>query len=402
MNNIGNEKAITLISLVITIIVLIILSSISINIMVEDNGIIDKSKETKFTTQMEIVEKQVNLYKEDKELEKKQLDIEKLPIGEKVNYNNLEISTLKNEIQKYNEDTNQLYYIDKEKANIKKIEHNYIIAIKTMRIYDVEGEKFLGEYHHTINRKNTEQIKENVNIQPEIKYDIRTNSYKIILPKENLGENIESYKFIINGEEKGEPKNINYSDEIIEINDEIIKDLNPEEKYEIEIILIDKEGNKTKAKTIIKEPIKFIIREGKTENEFHTKNAIATQIEKTAQSDAYINIKCNNTTDRATYSFDYDLTKYKKIYIDAEVVSKEIAETDCRIFLAIIEKSEEATGDFLEKVIICDQNETSKQRDIYSISAEGYNKEYSISYLKNGTRPATSAEINIYNLWLEE
>ena len=45
-----NEKAITLIALVVTIIVLIILASISINLVLGENGIITKAKDTRDET----------------------------------------------------------------------------------------------------------------------------------------------------------------------------------------------------------------------------------------------------------------------------------------------------------------------------------------------------------------
>ena len=64
-----NEKGITLIALVVTIIVLIILAGISINLVLGDNGIITKAREAKNKYLKSANEEQVGLYELDKTIE---------------------------------------------------------------------------------------------------------------------------------------------------------------------------------------------------------------------------------------------------------------------------------------------------------------------------------------------
>ena len=64
------NKGITLIALVITIIVLIILATISINTVFSDNGLITRAEEAKFKTE-------VNQYKEVLDMQKLSLSANK-------------------------------------------------------------------------------------------------------------------------------------------------------------------------------------------------------------------------------------------------------------------------------------------------------------------------------------
>ena len=63
-----NNKAITLIALVVTIVVLLILSGISINLAVGNDGLIKKAKDTKDETRYSVIKKEVELWKADKSL----------------------------------------------------------------------------------------------------------------------------------------------------------------------------------------------------------------------------------------------------------------------------------------------------------------------------------------------
>lgn len=56
-----NQKGITLISLIVTIIVLIVLSGISINLVIRNNGVLKKAQETKEETQREEATEKMNL-----------------------------------------------------------------------------------------------------------------------------------------------------------------------------------------------------------------------------------------------------------------------------------------------------------------------------------------------------
>ncbi|MBR2786927.1 MAG: hypothetical protein IKD76_05495 [Clostridia bacterium] len=60
-NKIKNEKAITLIALIVTIIVLLILAGVSIAVLTGDNSILRRSSEAKITTKIAEIEEQANL-----------------------------------------------------------------------------------------------------------------------------------------------------------------------------------------------------------------------------------------------------------------------------------------------------------------------------------------------------
>ena len=60
-NKIKNEKAITLIALIVTIIVLLILAGVSIAVLTGDNSILRRSSEAKVTTKIAEIEEQANL-----------------------------------------------------------------------------------------------------------------------------------------------------------------------------------------------------------------------------------------------------------------------------------------------------------------------------------------------------
>ena len=69
MNKIKNQKGITLVALVVTIIVLIILAGISINLILGDNGMITIAKKAKENTELAKVEEEQQLNELYKELE---------------------------------------------------------------------------------------------------------------------------------------------------------------------------------------------------------------------------------------------------------------------------------------------------------------------------------------------
>lgn len=61
VNHIKNNKGITLISLVITIILLIILAGIAINLSLWNNGLFNKTKEAKELTNKQEATEKINL-----------------------------------------------------------------------------------------------------------------------------------------------------------------------------------------------------------------------------------------------------------------------------------------------------------------------------------------------------
>ena len=64
-----NTKGITLIALVVTIIILIILSGVSINLVLGENGIVNKAKKAKENTELAKVEEETRLNELAKQIE---------------------------------------------------------------------------------------------------------------------------------------------------------------------------------------------------------------------------------------------------------------------------------------------------------------------------------------------
>ena len=65
MKKLKQNKAITLIALVVTIVVLLILAGVSIQLLLDDNGIIAKSKEAKLNTRISEIETEIGMWKQE-------------------------------------------------------------------------------------------------------------------------------------------------------------------------------------------------------------------------------------------------------------------------------------------------------------------------------------------------
>ena len=79
-----NQKGVTLVALVVTIIVLIILAGISINLVLGDNGIITIAKKAKENTELAKIEEETQLNELYTQLETEGSNSENLPNDSKV------------------------------------------------------------------------------------------------------------------------------------------------------------------------------------------------------------------------------------------------------------------------------------------------------------------------------
>lgn len=213
------EKAITLIALVITIIILLILAGVSIWIF-SSEGPIERAKMSKFATEFREIEEQVKLYMADKRaefiIENQKVENERqvLPVSNKVQeeekediknkYPTLQIA-IEELAEKSIEQVN-LYWIDKEIIG-SKITHNYLIDVETKQIYDYEGEKIYGAMWHTL-EKSVEPVGDNLEAPEEpvihsfdgypiiTRYGIKENKINITYDKKR---NIQNYYSIDDG-----------------------------------------------------------------------------------------------------------------------------------------------------------------------------------------------------------
>ena len=96
-----NNKGITLVALVVTIIVLIILAGISINLVLGDNGIITIAKKAKENTELAKIQEETELNELYTQLETEGSNSENLPNDSKVSISIEELKQLiKTEVEK--------------------------------------------------------------------------------------------------------------------------------------------------------------------------------------------------------------------------------------------------------------------------------------------------------------
>ena len=152
-----DSKAITLIALIITIIVLIVVASVTVVLVFGNDGIIEKAKQTSFIQKFSEVQEKVELYFTNEEMKTAASGIttttlKKLPHKDQANSDNFS-ETLLEEIKQISgkeAEELDLYFIDRKKINGYSSSHDFIIDVETLQLYDVQGEKFSGKWHHTL------------------------------------------------------------------------------------------------------------------------------------------------------------------------------------------------------------------------------------------------------------
>ena len=353
-NFISAQTAITLIALVITIILLLILAGIVLSLILDKHGIIKQAQESGIEyTKAEIKE----------EIETAILAIHTGLIG-----NNIE-GTLNNEV-----------VINQLPQEIQQI----IISS------DMTGE-YKG-YEYWIDEEYKVHIGEKINnpIQVKIIADyVGTASTTIRVEATSTKGDIVNYKYEIDGKT------------VSELSKEIctIEELEPQTKYSITVMVTDDQGNRRRAIpiTIITKKRNYIVKNGIWNVEKVLPNATMTS------EGEYFKITVGSTEARGGFSFNYDLTNYKMIKADIEVIKKDMGSGSTSIGMGIMDKKLNILNDSSVKYItIVGNNETSKQRDVYKLDIQDFMGEYKVSCLKNATWPATSAIMHVYNVWLEE
>ncbi len=162
-----NEKGITLIALVITIIILLILAGISINLIFGQNGVIERSKWSAFVTKLSSIEEQAMLTRNITPESYRTIDYNNTEVFDGL-YDEENISnTLKKAIAEVRENDPQIsqedaiskyetykdesgkitdiYYISKR---IGDESHKYIYDSQTNKAFHVKGEKIFGKINH--------------------------------------------------------------------------------------------------------------------------------------------------------------------------------------------------------------------------------------------------------------
>ena len=172
-DKIENQSAITLISLVVTIIILIILAAVSINLVFGQEGIITRAQLARFATEMQQIKERVMLKQNDNAMQKamgnnqplfeeKLTNLEGLPntLKQEVLYiragypSNKKVTDFNTEdfdqIIENNESSSEsesIYIIDKETANGK--ENTYILDMKSYVVFKIKQTKIGGQVYHS-------------------------------------------------------------------------------------------------------------------------------------------------------------------------------------------------------------------------------------------------------------
>lgn len=188
------SNGVTLISLVITIIVLIILASISVY---SGKNTIKSSKFTKFKTELEIMQSQVNMLNE-----KYKKKIEELPEGAHFNEIGEEISLVSNVDEIFTEvgenDKSGYRYYDKitlKDLGIDGLENEFLVNVATRKVISTEGFEYEGTVYYTLEQITQSPTvggllrNENVTVE-DITYEKTSSGYKITL------QNIDCSKYV--------------------------------------------------------------------------------------------------------------------------------------------------------------------------------------------------------------
>ncbi len=149
-NSCKKENGITLMSLVITIVILLILASIATYSGIE---VIKSSKLTKFTTEMKIMQTQVNeLYQkmQDGDTTIKELGKIISEIG-----NQTQVDDVFEEVGITEDERGQYRYFDKdtiEKLNIEGVSGTFFVNIYKRSVISYEGFQYEGKYYYTLDQ----------------------------------------------------------------------------------------------------------------------------------------------------------------------------------------------------------------------------------------------------------
>ena len=181
---IRNNKGITLIALVITIIILLILVGVAVASLTGENGLIDKSVQASFLTEYQNVKEQVDLYNLNIQIEnrtKRETNLSVFPLGERIASEETEKwkeekTALIEQIEEKTEESLEntiLYWINFDELDVNS-KHLYIIDASTGLLFCYEGHRYSGKIHHIPD--NTERNTE-IMIRPEFE-DV--NEYPIL------------------------------------------------------------------------------------------------------------------------------------------------------------------------------------------------------------------------------
>ena len=199
MNKVNENKGITLLALIITIIVLVILAGVMINTLNGENGIISNAQDVEILSNIKSLEEAIDLYKIDKNVEGK-IEEESYPIALNEDGSKITISQMRNasELAKLPDEVKYtLLNLTTEKGTINipsldKIDYNkfYKLDYTKLNISQEEAENLViyidGDTYKVINlvgvkyKKNDIYVIIPLNNEAEPEYiTVANNTYKL-------------------------------------------------------------------------------------------------------------------------------------------------------------------------------------------------------------------------------
>lgn len=170
---VNQNKGITLIALIVTIIILLILAGVATNYFLGDNGLLETTKWAAYVTEYEGVNEKISVYTAEiliKQysginkiastgnvgMETKQVLKNMYPLKEKIDINSVS-ATLKQSIKQLeglkNKDLQDETLVDLYKIDLDylqmKTQKQYVINIVSGKIYSLEYQKYQGKVYHT-------------------------------------------------------------------------------------------------------------------------------------------------------------------------------------------------------------------------------------------------------------
>ena len=205
-----DRRGITLVALVITIIIIIILSTVSINAIFGDNGLITMAQIAKNESEVAVIKESLNMYYLGNSLREEYED----PIGEQVLKDDITDNKTLETIVEYqygvdsieNINFSNLYYLDLGKLNLTGIkEKRYFMDISTNMVFVNEGIQLHEGKIYILEAKEIMPIK--------LEAEETEQGFKLIASLEDTGS-ISRYTFYINNEKY---KEINTNAKTVEI-----------------------------------------------------------------------------------------------------------------------------------------------------------------------------------------
>lgn len=195
------------------------------------------------------------------------------------------------------------------------------------------------------------------------------------------------YQYMVNNELKGETDK----------NEFTIENLEPATNYRISVIAIDEKENTNTSipdKITTKERT-YLIKDGILQIAGETKNATV------AQGEGYLKLSIGPTGARGGYYITHNVTNYKEVKLDAEVISKT---SECGIALEVY-LSDPLTSTPVDSgesnFMLAGKGLTKAERNIVNYKISSLEGNYILACKKNASSN-TSATVYIYNMWLEE